>query len=112
MKFALCVGAMITLVLFAAGPLTNPAAAAPTGKCVAFCQNWCATHAIATPAARPRIARDGVNSSIIASGSEAIHSAGLDCFVAVAPRNDGPGSGVPNPRGGAICKYRIVGLCL
>jgi hypothetical protein len=45
MKFARCLAAMIILLACVGVPLTNPAAAAPTGKCVAFCQNWCATHA-------------------------------------------------------------------
>ena len=45
MKIALCLTAMFTLLLLMDGPLTKSAAAAPTGKCVAFCSNWCATHA-------------------------------------------------------------------
>jgi hypothetical protein len=45
MKIVLCLAAMITLLLSAGGPLRNPAVAAPTGKCVAFCRDWCATHA-------------------------------------------------------------------
>lgn len=41
MKFALCLAAMITLLLPVDGPLTEPVAAALTAKCVAFCSNWC-----------------------------------------------------------------------
>jgi hypothetical protein len=45
MKIVLCLAVMITLPLAVGGPLTKPAAAAPTGKCMAFCRDWCATHA-------------------------------------------------------------------
>jgi hypothetical protein len=45
MKFALCLAAMITLLLPVDGPLPEPAAAAPNGKCVTFCSSWCAKHA-------------------------------------------------------------------
>jgi hypothetical protein len=36
---------MTALLLAVGAPLTRPAAAAPTGKCMAFCRDWCATHA-------------------------------------------------------------------
>ena len=45
MKISLCLTAMITVLLSVDGSLTNSAVAAPTGKCVAFCSNWCARHA-------------------------------------------------------------------
>jgi len=41
MKIALLT-AVLTLLLSVGGP---PVAAAATGKCVAFCSNWCAKHA-------------------------------------------------------------------
>ena len=44
MRIALCL-TVITLLLSVGGPLTQLAAAAPTGKCVAFCRDWCASHA-------------------------------------------------------------------
>jgi hypothetical protein len=43
MKFVLCLAVTIGLLVAVGEPLT--AAAAPTGKCMAFCRDWCATHA-------------------------------------------------------------------
>jgi hypothetical protein len=47
MKIILCLAAtvILSLSLSAGGLLTSPVAAAPTAKCVAFCQSWCASHA-------------------------------------------------------------------
>lgn len=45
MKIFFCLAALTTLLLSMNGPLSAPAAAAPTTRCVAFCSNWCATHA-------------------------------------------------------------------
>lgn len=45
MKVVLTLAALIPLLSSVNGPLVAPAAAAPTAKCVAFCANWCATHA-------------------------------------------------------------------